>query len=179
MTGLKFSPFPLLITERLTLRQLSTRDQQDIFALRSNPDVNKYLDRKPANSIGDAIEFINVINDNVQSDRLVYWVITLNSTNEFAGTIGLFSFSGQDSSCEIGYELLPRFQGQGIMEEAAGRVIAYAIDTIGIRKIAATSHTDNVASTGLLMKLGFGILKSDPGEDHLSVFVLNRSKSDG
>jgi uncharacterized glyoxalase superfamily protein PhnB len=38
MVNRYFSPFPILTTERLTLRQLSTDDQQDIFALRSDTD---------------------------------------------------------------------------------------------------------------------------------------------
>jgi ribosomal-protein-alanine N-acetyltransferase len=33
------------------------------------------------------------------------------------GTICLFGFSDENASCEIGYELLTNFQGQGIMKE--------------------------------------------------------------
>ena len=43
MTKRNFTPFPILATERLTLRQLSIDDQQNIFALRSDKEINKYL----------------------------------------------------------------------------------------------------------------------------------------
>ena len=59
MTSRNFTPFPVLKTERLILRQLISSDDKEIFALRSNDNVNKYLDRKPSKSIDDAKNFIN------------------------------------------------------------------------------------------------------------------------
>jgi ribosomal-protein-alanine N-acetyltransferase len=62
MVNRSFTPFPILTTERLTLRQLSTDDGQNIFALRSDTEINKYLDRQASKTIEDAINFINKIN---------------------------------------------------------------------------------------------------------------------
>jgi ribosomal-protein-alanine N-acetyltransferase len=62
MTGKSFTPFPVLKTERLTLRQLISSDDKEIFALRSDDNVNKYLDRKPSKSLEDAKNFIRTIN---------------------------------------------------------------------------------------------------------------------
>ena len=39
MTNRQFTPFPILITERLTLRQLLLEDAQDVFALRSDSEI--------------------------------------------------------------------------------------------------------------------------------------------
>jgi ribosomal-protein-alanine N-acetyltransferase len=44
---LNFTPFPVLETNRLLLRQVTLQDAPEIFFLRSNPDVLKYLDREP------------------------------------------------------------------------------------------------------------------------------------
>src|SRR4051812_10735391 len=123
MVNRNFTPFPILTTERLTLRQLSTDDQQDIFTLRSDIEINKYLDREPSRTMEDAINFINKINDNIQKNTSIYWVITLTKTKTFVGTICLFDFSNKKNSCEIGYELMTKFQSQGIMKEAAEEVI--------------------------------------------------------
>jgi ribosomal-protein-alanine N-acetyltransferase len=57
MLANSFTPFPVIKTERLTLRQLSVNDDKEIFALRSDKQVNKYLDREPSNSIEDARKF--------------------------------------------------------------------------------------------------------------------------
>lgn len=130
MTDINFASFPVLTTERLTLRQPTTDDQADIFALRSDPEVNKYLGRQPSKTIEDAINFINKINDNFEKNSTFYWVITRTKTKEFVGTICLYDFTNEKDSCEIGYELLTKFQGQGIMKEATEKIIEHAFQTM-------------------------------------------------
>jgi [ribosomal protein S5]-alanine N-acetyltransferase len=163
-----FTPFPILTTERLILRRLSTEDQQSIFALRSDEEINKYLGRQPARSIEDAVNFINMVNDNIQNNNSIYWVITLTTTGTFVGTICLFDLSDENSSCEIGYELLTKFQGQGIMKEAAEKIIDYAFRTLQFQKIVAFTHNDNQHSTKLLTRLNF--LKSIEGDNENADF---------
>jgi [ribosomal protein S5]-alanine N-acetyltransferase len=66
MVNRNFTPFPILTTARLTLRQLSIDDKHTIFALRSDIEINKYLDREPSKTIDDAINFIKIVNDNLK-----------------------------------------------------------------------------------------------------------------
>ena len=150
-----FTPFPILKTERLTLRQLAVNDEQVIFTLRSDIEINKYLDRQASNAIDDARNFINGINENINKNDSLYWAITLSDRNILVGTICLFGFSDEDAKCEIGYELLANFQGQGIMKEAAEKVINYAFNTIKVQKIEACLHRDNRSSIKLLDKFSF------------------------
>lgn len=150
-----FTSFPILTTERLTLRQLVIADEQEIFTLRSDGEINKYLDRQVSNTIDDARNFINKVNENINKNDSLYWAITLSKSNMFAGTICLFSFSDENNKCEIGYELLTSFQGQGIMKEAAEKVIDFAFNTIKVQKIEAFLHRDNQRSIKLLEKLSF------------------------
>ena len=150
-----FVPFPILTTERLTLRKLVINDDQEIFTLRSDSEINKYLGRQVANTIDDARNFINKINENINKNDSLYWEITLKDRNILVGTICLFSFSDEDGKCEIGYELLTNFQGQGIMKEAAEKVVDYAFNTIKVQEIEAIFHRDNLRSINLLEKLLF------------------------
>ncbi len=159
MVNRNFTPFPILTTERLTLRQLSIDDKQNIFDLRSDTEINKYLDREPSKTIEDAINFIGKINDNIKNNNSIYWVISLTGTKTFVGTICLFDFSNEKNSCEIGYELMTKFQGRGIMKEAAKKVIEYTIETLGLKTIDAITHKQNQSSTKLLQKLNFNELE--------------------
>ena len=143
--------FPVLQTARLTLRQLAIHDKQEIFTLRSDSEINKYLDRQLSKTIDDAENFIDKI---IKSDAL-YWAITLNDQNILIGTICLFGFSEENRTCEIGFELLTGFQGQGIMKEALEKVIAYAFNTISIKKIEAHLHRENLSSVRLLERHSF------------------------
>ncbi|MEI9807987.1 MAG: GNAT family N-acetyltransferase [Bacteroidota bacterium] len=153
-----FAPLPILITKRLILRQLVIADEQEIFALRSDSEINKYLDRQISNTIDDARNFINKVNENINKGNSLYWAITLSGKNILIGTICLFGFSDENDKCEIGYELLTNFQGQGIMKEAVEKVIDYAFNTIKVKKIEAFLHRDNQSSIKLLEKLSFGNL---------------------
>jgi ribosomal-protein-alanine N-acetyltransferase len=169
MKGKNFTPFPVLKTERLTLRQLTSSDDKEIFALRSNDNVNKYLDRKPSGSIDDAKNFIQTINENIQRNNSIYWAITLNS-DKLIGTICLFDFSKDNLKAEIGYELLPDFQGKGIMQEAASKVIDFGVQHIGLASIEACTHFENQSSTRLLEGLNFK--KHNAGDENLVIFKL-------
>ena len=176
MTNRNFTPFPILTTERLTLRQLSIADQQNIFALRSDKEINKYLDRQPSKTIEDAVNFINKVNDNIKKNNSIYWVITLTKTKTFVGTICLFDFSNEKSSCEIGYELMTKFQGQGIMKEATEQVIDYAFRRLQFQKIIAYTHNRNRNSIKLLTKFNF--LQSKEAEKEnadFNIFTLTHS----
>ena len=155
MLNRTFTPFPILTTERLTLRQPVINDDQEIFTLRSDCEINKYLDRQIANSIDDARSFINRVNENINKNDSLYWAITFTNKNILIGTICLFSFSDENDECEIGYELLTNFQGQGIMKEAVEKVIDHAFNTIKVQKIDAFFHRDNQRSIKLLEKFSF------------------------
>jgi ribosomal-protein-alanine N-acetyltransferase len=164
--------FPILTTERLTLRQLSDSDVQEIFLLRSDTLINKYLDRQPSKTLEDALEFI----EKIKKNSLSYWAITQKGNEKLVGTICLFDVSEELKKCEIGYELLTEYQGKGIMREAARKIIEYSIQTLGLKTIEAYTHKDNQSSTNLLKKLKFMTKDSvDERNSNLILFRLNIS----
>ena len=171
MGNRNFKPFPVLKTERLTLRQLLSSDANEIFALRSDPNVNKYLDREPGKSMDDAKTFIQIINENIQRNDSIYWAITLSNKDKLIGTICLFNFLDDNKLAEIGYELLPGYQGLGIMQEATSKVIDFGIQHIGLNSIKAYTHSENQRSTRLLEKFNFK-KENDPAEGDLMLFQL-------
>ena len=175
MTNRIFTPFPILKTDRLILRQLVMTDDNEIFALRSDDSVNRYLDRHPSKSIEDARSFIQAITENVRKNDSIYWAISLSS--KLIGTICLFDFADDNIKAEIGYELLPSYQGKGLMQEAASIVIEFGFQHIGLNSIEAYTHSENQNSTRLLEKFNFK--KQSPSKDNFdnSYIVFRLSKS--
>lgn len=163
--------FPILTTERLTLRRLSKSDAEAILQLRSDPEINRFLDRKPSATLQEASNFIDSILEN-ESHGLFYWAITKTGNEALIGTICLFSFASDGQQCEIGYELLPEYQRQGIMFEAAEKIVEYATETLHLTMIEAISHKDNRRSTGLLLRLGFKEQGIDQAHPELVSFRL-------
>lgn len=170
-----FTPFPVLKTERLILRQLSVNDDKEIFALRSDKRVNKYLGREPSHTIEDARKFIHKIEEVVSKNEGIYWAITLAGNDTLIGTICLFNFSNENDQAEIGYELLPAFQRQGIMQEATSKVIAFGLDVIGLKAIEACTHLENESSSKLLEKFNFRKQENidNDANDMLVIFKLS------
>ncbi len=175
MTNRTFTPFPILKTDRLILRQLVITDDNEIFALRSDDSVNRYLDRHPSKSIEDAKSFIQTITENVTKNNSIYWAISLSG--KLIGTICLFEFADDNIKAEIGYELLPSYQGKGLMQEAASKVLEFGFQHIGLNLIEAYTHSENQKSTRLLEKFNFK--KQSPSEDNSdkSFIVFKLSKS--
>lgn len=178
MLNRTFTPFPILITERLSLRRLVIADDQAIFALRSDAEINRYLGRQLSNTIDDARNFINKINENINKNDSLYWAITWSDKNILVGAICLFGFSDENNHCEIGYELLRNFQGQGIMKEAAEKVIDYAFNTIQVQKIEAFLHRNNKSSIKLLEKLSFKN-SNEPDETNPDLICYHLTNSNG
>ena len=159
-----------LKTERLTLRQLQFSDDHNLFALRSDQSVNRYLGRKPSTSIDDARNFIKAILEN----QSFYWAITLTVANKLIGTACKFHLSDDHQKVEIGYELLLEFQGKGIMQEAIPAVVAFAFRHLKVNAIEAYTHIKNQASSRLLEKLNFE--RCDVDEENMVLFRLMASE---
>ena len=179
MSNRVFSPFPILKTRRLVLRQLVDTDVHEIFALRSNESVNKYLDRRPAQSLEDATSFIQAINESVKKNDSAYWAISLN--DKLIGTVCLFDFSSDNTKAEMGFELLPACQGKGFMQEAVTAVLDYAFQQIQLHSIEAYTHAENLNSIRLLEKLHFKkqlLPENNPGENMIAFKLsINTSAS--
>jgi ribosomal-protein-alanine N-acetyltransferase len=152
---LSVSSFPRLSTERLQLRKLEISDAEQIFSLRSNEIVNRYLGRTPANSVKDAEAFIKRINSAEPGNQTFYWAICFHNEPDLVGTICLWNFSEKENKSEIGYELLPQFQGQGIMQEAFLAVLKFAFEVLQLNTIEAWTVAQNENSVKILKRNGF------------------------
>ncbi len=77
MIKTKFEPFPVLNTSRLILRKPETTDDRDQFILRSDPQVNKYLEGFMHVSIEETRSFIDKILKSTENGECVFWLIHL------------------------------------------------------------------------------------------------------
>jgi ribosomal-protein-alanine N-acetyltransferase len=158
---------PSLTGETILLRPLEENDVNFLFQLRSNEEVNRHLERKPAKDLSDVISFIQLIQKNVMAGESFYWIIENKELSVPAGTICLWNFNRQQKSAELGYELLPMFQGKGIMKQALKLVIDYAFLQMDFKMLIAYSAVNNTKSAALLQKMRFLQQDSDVEAHHL------------
>lgn len=156
MNELNFTPFPELKTERLLLRKLTGNDANEIFFLRSDENVLRFLGREPAESIAEAGEFISKINKNVDENENILWGIALLSEPaKVIGTICLWNFKMEHYRAETGYILHPDHWRKGIMKEAINCVVDYGFSILKLHSIEAFLSPANLASTAVLESTGF------------------------
>jgi len=156
MLELNFFPFPEITTERLLLRRIAMGDANEIFMLRSNEEVMKYVDRKRATSIEEAQAFITAMNESLDSNNGVMWAITFrDEPSVLLGYIGFWRLIKQNYRAEVGYMLNPKFWKKGIMKEALLRVIDFGFDEMKLHSIEANINPDNEASAKILESTGF------------------------
>jgi [ribosomal protein S5]-alanine N-acetyltransferase len=164
----RFSPFPVLHTERLTLRQLRNTDWPDLLLLRSDPSVNKYIFRAKQNSREEMVVFIERINSDISAGRSVYWVICSEQNFDLIGTICLWNFSDDEKTAELGYELFPAHQKKGYMKEALAVVLTFGFGTCLLTKMEAYTHKENLSSKNLLKHFNFRLVESKTDSDNLN-----------
>ncbi|WP_297814432.1 hypothetical protein [uncultured Polaribacter sp.] len=58
-----FTLFPVLETERLTLRKMNLENATAIFGLRTNKEINEFIDREKLNNLSESRAFINLISN--------------------------------------------------------------------------------------------------------------------
>ncbi|RYZ29697.1 MAG: N-acetyltransferase [Chitinophagaceae bacterium] len=156
MLNVNFSPFPILTTERLLLREMTPADAPGVLRLRSSKEVMKYINRPLALTLSDAEAWINVVVSTLQKDEGITWCMALREKpSEFIGSIGLWRIEKENYRAEIGYMLDPSFQGQGIMSEAIQKVVTYGFEQMKLHTIEGCIDPRNIASGRVLEKSGF------------------------
>jgi ribosomal-protein-alanine N-acetyltransferase len=178
MVQTAFETFPVLSTERCILRQLDLEDAAGIFTLRSSEQVNEFVNRPRAESVSDAINFINKIMNLQQKNETFYWAITTKENNQFAGTFTIWNIDVAKERGEIGYELLPEMQGKGLMQEVLPAVLDFAFTKMQLKNIEGWVMEGNIRSIALLKKFGFERAEAEKKEADMKevIYSLSREK---
>lgn len=155
MLTLNFSPFPALHTERLTLRRADATDIPQLYRLRSDEQIMKYIPRPVATAPDEIAEFLRLTDEKIASNEMINWKISIKGDPTLIGTIGFYYIKPEHYRAEIGYMLLPEFQGKGYVTEAIAAVINYGFEAMGLHSIEALVDPENIASCAVLEKCGF------------------------
>jgi ribosomal-protein-alanine N-acetyltransferase len=155
MLKLNLHPFPLLETPRLKLRKLAETDVKEVFLLRSDMEVMKYIPRPLALSLQDALDHMEKLAQSLAANESINWAISRKGKDQLIGTIGLFNLQLENFRAEIGYMLLPAFQGMGLMDEALKAVVAYSFENLNFHSLEAVIDPLNTASERLLLQNNF------------------------
>jgi RimJ/RimL family protein N-acetyltransferase len=110
-----------------------------------------------------------------------HWAVLDRGSGAFLGSVEVhFAYDGVEGiaseEIEVGVEILPRYQRQGFASEAVAAVLEDAWRRTNVEFLVAYTGADNVVSTALLEKLGFGFRNFGRGRngDSISIYQLPR-----
>jgi len=155
---------PTLLTERLQLRPFDDADADALFAMHSNAFVLRYWDAPPWSEPARAERFLAAGRQMAEEGTGVRLAVDLVADGAFIGWCSLTRWNPDYRSASLGYCFNDAAWGRGYATEAARALLLWAFDTLDLNRVQAETDTRNLASAGVLEKLGFareGTLRED------------------
>ena len=142
-------------SERLDMIPLGISDAAFFLELVNTPGWLQFIGDRNLNSVEDAVKYIEdrvlpAFNDSgVGSYKIVR-----KEDGKIVGNVGIYKRDFLDHP-DLGYALLPAFEGQGYATEAAKANMAFANKKYQITQLRAITSPDNLKSKSLLERIGF------------------------
>lgn len=162
---------------RLWIRPTTEEDAELIYQLMNTPKFIKFVGDRGINSIEDAEKYIQV-KMLPQLHALGYssYSLITKSNGEKIGMCGLYDRDGLEG-IDIGFGLLPQYEGLGYGYESAHRLMKAAFEEFGIEEIKAITAKENISSQRLLEKLGLTLVGTTklPNEDYELLLYVKKN----
>jgi RimJ/RimL family protein N-acetyltransferase len=146
-------------TGRLILRRFMLDDLPAFYQLCSRPEIIRFAQRTPLASLEEARAFMQAAPFH---DYATYGYGRFACVSKESGEVVGFSgvkYVPEIGETELGYRFLPEFWGMGLATEAGRASIEFARADLGLGRLVAMVHPENVASANVLIKLGFAVEK--------------------
>ena len=150
-----FNSFPELKTERLTLRMIQLQDAEQIFEMRSNGMVNRFIPRPTMTEVESAKDLVTKTNNAFDNKQAIGWAGLLRDNNEIIGTCGYNMIDWHNMRAELGGELTTTMWGKNIAIEAVKAIIKFGLEEINLHSIEAKVSPENRGAIYILESLGF------------------------
>lgn len=169
----------ILETERLRLRTLDQNDAVFYLALVNTPGFIKFIGDRGIRTVEAAAQAI--ADGPMAMQATLGHSIYLVERKDSGEPLGMSGLIKRDTleHVDIGYAFFPEHCGKGYAFEAAQAVLEHARRDVKLTRLLAITSPGNVASIGLLEKLGLRLEKvvhltpEDPGTNLYSIVFPN------
>lgn len=147
-----------LKTRRLILKLLDLSDLENLVALRSDPDVMKYIGDGSIQTEEKVKDFLlKVLIPYQEKHGTGFFAVFEKISGHFIGQAGLFhmGFYDKQPDIELAYRLHKQYWGKGYATELAKALIHWGFEHLNLDKIVAGAEPENIASQKVLIKAGF------------------------
>lgn len=146
-------------TSRLNLRQFNPQDLDDLYLIRSDSQVMRFITGSPSTK-QEAEAALTKHLDRWQQVSFGHWALNFHGKTDLLGWCGL-DFLDTTFEIEVGYGLAREYWGQGIATEAAAAALRYGFEELKLDRLVAVAYPENVGSWNVMKKLGMHYVKND------------------
>jgi RimJ/RimL family protein N-acetyltransferase len=139
---------------RLTLREFRDTDAAAIFSYASNPAVAQHVPWRTHADLTDSVDFLQDVLAKAYASPRVTYALAVTIADQLIGTGRINIVNAQYRRGDVGYVLHPDWWSKGFGTETAGLLRDFGFDRLGLRRIEATAHPDNIGSQRVLEKIG-------------------------
>jgi RimJ/RimL family protein N-acetyltransferase len=150
--------FRAIVTQRLVLRSPTISDLDALIERRNDPAVAEYQDWLLPFDRETALDLLTNVAAMDGPTPGEWWMVTIaDRQRPDEAPLGDLAvhLSDDGRAAEIGYTFAVANQGRGFATEAVAALIDHLFDDVGVARVAASLHPDNVASAMVLERTGF------------------------
>ncbi|MCG8452396.1 MAG: GNAT family N-acetyltransferase [Spirochaetales bacterium] len=149
----------ILETPRLILRELTIEDAPSLAQVLSNEEAMRFYPH--AFSLKEVENWIHWNLTNYVQDGFGLWAVLSKEDGTFLGDCGITMQDIEGSRHpELGYHILPSFQGLGYATEAAKACMEYAFDELGFSRLYTYAKRENAPSLRVAEKNGMQFIRN-------------------
>lgn len=154
---------PILSTARLRLRQFRAEDTEAMHECFANPEAMRFwntpVHTKRIETERAVLRFIDCTPSYYR-----FWAVADAETDRCLGLVNYHDGHIRSRRAAIGYIIDPARHRQGIGAEAVSAMVEFCFGQLRMHRLQAFIDPDNMASRGLVEKLGFrceGLLRDN------------------
>lgn len=142
-------------TRRLLLRPWNEGDGESLFEYAKSEEIGPIAGWFPHKNVEESREIIRTV---LSGENC--FAVCLKGDNRAIGCVGLkllgdTEYTDREDECELGYWIGKPFWGQGLIPEAAGELLRFAFEEMGMRAVWCSCYEGNHNSARVQEKLGF------------------------
>jgi len=144
---------PVLVGDRVRLRELQLSDAPSLLAMVTAPEVSRFISPPPM-TIAGFERFIQWTQQERAAGRYICFAVVPHGTTTAVGLFQLRSLEPTFVTAEWGFALGAPFWGTGVFMDAARLTVEFALETVGVHRLEARAAVANGRGNGALAKVG-------------------------
>ena len=144
-------------TDRLIIRNWRETDRDLAYEINSDEAIMEFFPSRRNRAEADA--FLERVRSMIAETGLGLYVLQLKASGEPIGYCGLMRTDHLEpfipaGTIEIGWRLVTRHWGKGLISEAARALLTLGFEKLGLDQIVSFAVHDNIRSTSVMERIG-------------------------